>query len=56
MSIKDNIKEELLKMINHEKEKLEFRININNLTHTDTFDCQCEEKFLHELSKFVESI
>ena len=56
MSIKDNIKEELLKMINAEQELLDGRIVVNNRMRLDNYDTTCENNFLSRLKKFVESI
>ena len=52
MTIKDNIKEELLSMISSERGNLEKRLEM----HGDIFEISCEENFLNKLEKFVESI
>ena len=56
MSIKDNIKEELLDYINTEQKYLDMRIALNNETNADNFDCQCEQSFLNSLKEFAKSI
>ena len=52
MSIKDNIKEELLKMIDEERKNIDNRLKING----DVFELMCEDKFLDKLKTFVNSL
>ena len=52
MSIKDNIKEELLTMISKERENIDKRLEM----HGDVFEISCESRFLDKLEKFAESI
>lgn len=56
MTIKDNIKEEILKRIETERKNLERRIEVNEVMKLDCFDANAEMKFLDELEKFVNSI
>lgn len=56
MSIKDNIKCELLEMIRDEEDLLTRRQELNAKTHCDNYDAQCEDAFLQKLKKFVNSI
>ena len=56
MSIKENIKEELLEYINTEQKYLDMRIAMNIESNNDNFDCQCEQSFLKSLLEFAESI
>ena len=52
MSIKDNIKEELIKMIIEERVDIVKRLKIGG----DVFELYCETRFLDKLEKFAESI
>ena len=52
MSIKDNIKEELLKMIVEERKNIDTRLQMNG----DVYEIACEGNFLDKLEKFAESI
>lgn len=52
MSIKDNIKEELLKLIEEERTKIDTRLEM----HGDVYEISCECNFLDKLEKFVESL
>ena len=56
MSIKENIKEQLLDYINTEQKYLDIRIALNNESNNDNFDCQCEQSFLTSLKEFADSI
>ena len=56
MSIKDNIKEELLKRINDELDIVEKRMQLNNIMHMSNFDALAEQIFLENLKQFAESI
>ena len=56
MSIKDNIKEELLNIINEEEVRLSQRIQLNIVAYNDNYDASCESCFLGKLKRFVESI
>ena len=56
MSIKDNIKCELLEIIKDEEELVNKRIEVNIRTNSDNYDASCERRFIDKLKKFVESI
>lgn len=53
--IKGNIKEELLKLIEDEFNKLEMR-RLYIMSKDETYQLLCEENFLNKLKKFAESI
>lgn len=54
--IKENIKEELLKLIHDELELAYQRSKLNMVAYHDNYDCGCEIRFLEKLIKFAESI
>lgn len=54
--IKENIKEELLKMIKQEKNLAEDRRSMDVVCCEDKYDVECELRFLEKLIKFAESI
>ncbi|MBO7732133.1 MAG: hypothetical protein J6S67_06265 [Methanobrevibacter sp.] len=55
MSIKDNIKEELLRLISLERETLYARRNyVTDMS--EHYQIVCEENFLDKLEKFANSI
>ena len=56
MSIKDNIKEELLKMIELETRYLNQREVLNTEMNLDNYDTLAERNFLVRLKVFAESI
>lgn len=56
MSIKDNIKCELLEIIRDEEDLLTRRQEVNARTSSDNYDASCEDAFLQKLKKFVQSI
>lgn len=55
-SIKDNIKEELLKIVSEEEIRLQQRMQLNIALNQDNFDTHSEEKFIEKLRKAIESI
>lgn len=56
MSIKDNIKEELNKLISKEEDFLTHRELVNSKMNLDNYDTMAERNFLISLKKFVDSI
>lgn len=54
-SIKDNIKDELLKLIYQEEEVLMQRQALCD-SPQEAYQCTCERNFLNKLKKFGESI
>ena len=56
MSIKDNIKEELLKMVDNEIRYLNQREVLNSQLNLDNYDTLAERNFLVRLKQFAESI
>ena len=54
-SIKDNIKEELLKLIYQEEENLILRQALCD-TPQEAYQCTCERNFLNKLKQFGESL
>ena len=54
--IKENIKEELLKMIKQEMKSAEDRRTMNMVCCEDKYDVECELRFLEKLKNFAESI
>lgn len=56
MTIKDNIKVELFKLINDEENNLERRVQINAISKNDNYDNFCEKQFIDRLKDFIESI
>ena len=56
MSIKENIKEELNKLISKEEDFLTHRELVNSKMNLDNYDTMAERNFLISLKKFVDSI
>ena len=53
--IKENIKQELLKMIEEEKKLIYYR-RVNTSYSEENYQIQAEENFIEELERFVKSI
>ena len=56
MSIKEEIKKEITKMLDIEEENVNTRARFNSLDGTNNFDCECEANFISKLRKFIDSI
>ncbi|MBR3917169.1 MAG: hypothetical protein IKJ59_00330 [Clostridia bacterium] len=54
-SIKDNIKEELLKKIYDEETNVMQRIALTN-TAQEAYECTCERNFLNKLKEWAETL
>lgn len=52
MSIKDNIKEELLNLIREERKNIDARLQMNG----DVYEIACEGNFIDKLEGFANSI
>lgn len=55
MSIKENIKKELLKMCNEEEKNIRYRRNMVS-TNDELYQIRCSENFVEQIKEFAESI